>query len=535
MADTTTSLQQYLDKEKPFIMPNYQRGYIWGKSRGAEKDSVAYMIESILNAHENKSELFLQGVTVSENQNIELIDGQQRTTFLYLLLSYLQYDKPFSILYPIREQSQKFLNDLKGKTTEEIVALSAENDKEEFQDIYYFKKTLRDIDAKLKTIEKKELLTFLLTNIKFLYINISQEKATMVFSMMNGNKAKMKVEEIIKAEMLRLVSLGDAETQKQEEQEAIRWEQNALRSRYAREWDKWIYWWNREDVQKFYHTNNVMGLLVETYFYAKNDKKFNFENFRDKLLRGENNTLQAKNTFYELRHLQKKFEDVFNSISDEPKLHNKIGAILILLGKEERKAFIRDYFAEKRDISIDDYLKFAYLGLTHTQIMNVLNNKEDAKNEVENKKAELLQIISNDNLYNDNESKIANKQLLRRNIEEDSKLGRAFDFSIWHENSLEHICPKSKFEQLDELDEISKLGHGIGNLVLLYKNENSSFGAKDFEEKKSLYFDLTRDKTFRSRHLLHSISVFAKSKWGVEEIQANKESVINEIKTYYAI
>jgi len=72
-------------------------------------------------------------------------------------------------------------------------------------------------------------------------------------------------------------------------------------------------------------------------------------------------------------------------------------------------------------------------------------------------------------------------------------------------------------------------------LVLLYKNENSSFGAKDFNDKKSLYFNLTREANFRSRHLLHTISVFAQEKWEVKEIQQNKENFIKEIKEYYGI
>ncbi|MFP3040569.1 hypothetical protein LQZ19_01995 [Treponema primitia] len=61
-----------------------------------------------------------------------------------------------------------------------------------------------------------------------------------------------------------------------------------------------------------------MGLLVKSYFKGKNNSKeskkdFNFGNFRDDLLRGENNSLEAKNVFAGLRKLQKKFEDVYNS------------------------------------------------------------------------------------------------------------------------------------------------------------------------------------------------------------------------------
>ena len=46
--------------------------------------------------------------------------------------------------------------------------------------------------------------------------------------------------------------------------------------------------------------------------------------------------------------------------------------------------------------------------------------------------------------------------------------------------------------------------HCIGNLVLLYKNENSKFGAKTVEEKKNIYFTPDpEDKTkkFKTTHI----------------------------------
>ena len=379
---------------------------------------------------------------------------------------------------------------------------------------------------------------------------------------MNGNKAEMKTEEIIKAEMLRLVSNREINNNVSTiELEALRWDENLIRSKYAREWDKWLYWWNKKDVKKYYNTSNVMGLLVETFFYANTKKQiFNYENFRDTFLRGTDNTFLAKEVFYKLRQLQKKFEDVFNSfdeIIEKNRLHNKIGAILTLFKSDDREKFIISYFANQNNYDIDEYLKLVYLGLNFLEIEKVIKNIDNTVvTLLQAKKEELLRNISNDNLYWDDNSQ-AFIQLLRRNIEEDTKLCRKFEFSIWQEKSLEHIFPKSKVFHLDNgilkngsnetisytdstfLDQLDfdKNGseHCIGNLVLLYKNENSSFGAKDFNDKKSLYFDLNRSATFRSRHLLHTISVFAQEKWKAKEIQINKENFINEIKMYYGI
>ncbi|MBO7494482.1 MAG: DUF262 domain-containing protein [Bacteroidales bacterium] len=566
------TLRQFLDKQKFFIIPNYQRGYIWGKSRDSGKNSVEYVLESIQNSLDNNTVLFMQGITVTENENeIILIDGQQRTTFLYLLLTCLGYQGDINLDYPVRSESDRFLKSLRGHTNEELIKMCADNPQEEFQDIYYFKKTVRLVLKKASGWDIDKILD----KVQFLYITIPEDKASLVFSMMNGSKADMKTEEIIKAEMLRLVSaentfsfnnissneLLESLFHKVKEVESVHWEQNLLRSKYAREWDKWLYWWNQPEVATYYHTEkSVMGLLVKTYLKSKGGKigkegKY-FEAFRDKLLRGDNNEKLAKNVFYDLRHLQKKFEDVYNSISDSKKLHNKIGAILTLHGKEDRERFVEWYFASNEEKDIEGYFKLVFLCLSYTIIVE---NKSEA---IENAKGEMYKSLCSNNLYNEDNS-YAFMQLLRRNIEEDSKLGRKFDFSIWKERSLEHIYPKSKFykiettidggkryirgdgaeiEEKDTRDLINEADfkengneHCIGNLVLLYKNENSGFGAKSFDDKKSIYFNVDSEKPFRSRHLLHTISVFAKKEWGVNEIVENKTNFINEIKEYYGI
>lgn len=553
--NATISLRQFLEKGKTFAIPNYQRGYVWGKSRGSEKDSVEYLLESIENSIVNNTELFLQGVTVTENDDeIVLIDGQQRTTFFYLLLTCLNYQKPFGLNYPIRTESDAFLKSLKGKSRKDLLEISKENSNEKYQDIFYFKKTIREILDKASNWDVDKILD----QVKFLYIDIAAEKATLVFSMMNGSKADMKTEEIIKAEMLRLVSSDKDLANSPQESEAIHWEQNLLRSKYAREWDKWLYWWNREDVAKFYHTGkSIMGLLVKTYLKSKGgsipkEGKY-FEQFRDKLLRGVNNEILSKNVFYDLRHLQKKFEDVFNDC----RLYNTIGAILTLHNSDDRERFVQWYFTTDGQKDLDRYYKLVFLGLTHTVILT-----NDNEEQVESAKEQMLQAVSSDNLYNEN-SIYAFMQLLRRNVEEDTKLHRKFIFNIWQEKSLEHIYPKSKFYKVvkgtgetlryirgdgheiseneisDLINESDFQGQGnehcIGNLVLLYKNENSGFGAKSFDDKKSIYFNVDVEKPFKSRHLLHTISVFANKEWGVEQIIKNKKQVITEIKNYYGI
>ena len=99
--NATITLKEYLEKGKTFVVPNYQRGYVWGKkNEGKSDDAVTHMIKSLLKGYAEGTSIFIQGVTVSEEQDaIVLIDGQQRTTFFYLLLKFLGYSGRFHMEY----------------------------------------------------------------------------------------------------------------------------------------------------------------------------------------------------------------------------------------------------------------------------------------------------------------------------------------------------------------------------------------------------------------------------------------------------
>lgn len=444
--NATITLREYLEKGKTFVIPNYQRGYVWGKKpKETDKlDAVTYILEkSLIPGFENKTPIFIQGITVTENENeIVLIDGQQRTTFFYLLLKYLGFTKGgtegVEMKYDIREESNKFLKNLDMSSLD-----IPEKDNEVFQDVYFFKKTLRIIKNELKNIEKNDFLDYILDYVKFLYIDIPKDKATKVFSMMNGSKAEMKSEELIKAELLRLASLNGSDFDKKDEKEknAIEWDNNMLRSRYAREWDKWLQWWNRDDVKKLFKCSNVMGYLVSSFLHTKKNENLSFDNFKNNFLL-EQKPIDAKKTFDGLRRLQKRFEDAFNN----PKAYNWVGAILRI--SKNLDEFIQWYFVDEKpsDEELENYYKHSFLGLTHKEITEEDKDKFDENFDTK------YEILSGNNLYNENAEE-AFKLLLRLNIDEDNKQedgkGRKFDFSIWDRKdsrgrSLEHIYPKSK-------------------------------------------------------------------------------------------
>ncbi len=578
------TIREFLFQEnKVFVIPNYQRGYKWAVKYDNKESAVEKLMIDLNKAYKN-NDYFLQGVTVSESADnqIILIDGQQRTTTLYLLLWCLNKDivKNIDLVYDIREQSKEFINGLK---TEDFDYMHFDKD-EKSQDIYYFKEAINQINSKLNEIDNKsEFYKFLLDNVKILYIIIDIEKATNTFTMMNGSKATMLKEELIKAEMLRKVSLPEMKdmqvsTSVDENimylKEIITqdWETNALRSRYAREWDKWLYWWNRKDVRLFFDIENPLGLLISFYLWNNFDRwnkkisknehtKFTFDDFRSMLLpnredfphtyqicHGSGNISEKSVTkliFKELRDLQKSFEDIFNKC----KIHNFLKMSLICAVGEEDKYNIIRYFIEKKndDTVDDDYAKWRLVGATHLEIVDPtkstgkLSKEEKAKNVYELLSQSYVYCDENNMEYKDGRKELAFKQLLRLNVEMDNDLNHYFDFSIWKNRSLEHIFPKSRKDEITF--DVGSSVHCIGNLVLLYGSDNSSFGKLDFENKKEKFFNLyihTKERDnkeiesiINSNKLLHTVSVFSNKQWKDKEIVENQKRFLDKFEKDY--
>jgi uncharacterized protein with ParB-like and HNH nuclease domain len=562
MGTPIISLREYLEKTGEngrFIIPDYQRGYIWGQVNLRDKmkeDSVNYMLNSLLSGFEEAKNMFIQGITVhedSEKKTITLVDGQQRTTFFFLLLEWLNAPQHFVIDYSIRGESDKFLKNLNAVDC----SLIPVSEDEKYQDVYFFKKTLNTFQSRLGNFdvqERKAFLEYLLEKVKFLYIVLpNEEKAKIVFTMMNGNKADMQSEELVKSELLRCSSLkneniGEAEN-------------TAIRGRLAREWDQWLYWWNDKNVQEFFHVESQLGWLLPLFMRSEN---VSFDEFRKKKLANAS-VKESKAIFKALRLLQKSIEDAYSN----PITYNYIGAILCIRNsKQDRYRFLRWYFidlkneknAEVCSKELKRYFDWAVLNINHEDIDK--NNYE----EFGNKKNEFVEKLADDSLYFTSYETGA-RWLLRCNIEQDCNQGidgRKFDFSIWDKRSLEHIFPKSKVgHQLEngvlvsqnEKNEYKDKGalplwredikfdengikhtateHSIGNLVLLYKDDNSKFSDADFQTKKNIFFETENVQTFKSRHLIHTISVFAHSNWDGEQIARNKKAIIDAFNDYY--
>jgi uncharacterized protein with ParB-like and HNH nuclease domain len=536
------SIGEYFSK-KQFVVPNYQRGYKWGVPK--PRCAVNKLMDDLI-AAKNENEYFVQGVTVyEENEEVYLIDGQQRTTTFFLLLYVLgRKDLLFNgntskLKYAVRADSYLYLlNLLNGLETEE-------HDADDPQDIFYFKKAIKTIRTHLEKIDVTEFAKFILNNVKLFYIIINKEQATKTFLMLNGNKAKMKEEELIKSAILSRASRNDKnEVDKEKKTNEILttkdWEINALRNKYAREWDKWLYWWEKSSVSDYFGTNkSTMGLLLEYFYYSelkkkksetKNNEKFNFENFNKAFLSGNqlakiSSNQSAKITFKGIRDLQKTFEDIFNSTV----LYNLLG---LALTSGDKFDVIQFFINNKSNLEeLKRYVKWVLVGCTDSEISKRNEDKfKEKANEVLGKLQD--KFVYQDELGTEgNGKKDAYKQLLRLNVFQllDS---HKFDFKLFKEKSLEHICPQNPKEDDSEtlnsqkdINDKSKGIHSIGNLVLLDGSLNSALSNHSFKEKRGRLFKKIKE----GKLLLHTFLVFAKTSNLSIKLEENEENKINAL------
>lgn len=287
---TKININTYFEN-RTFIIPEYQRGYKWSvKDSKTNESSVEYFVKSLRETFQNrpKEEYFIEAVTTVEEENKTiLVDGQQRTTTLFLLFSALG-DNNFiknKLEYNVRKDSHDWLNNNLSESSPPLHEIDS-------QDIFYFKEDINQIRNILDhTLVIEDFLWFIKNKVFLLYNVIPKDKAINTFIALNGLKAVMKDEELIKSHLLIKSSRIQTEIDQNEEQQfGIEWKINEDRGRLARNWDKWLYWWNQYEVKEYFGTGNHHPLyyLLITFWNINNEnfesKDFSFDNFKFKFI-----------------------------------------------------------------------------------------------------------------------------------------------------------------------------------------------------------------------------------------------------------
>ena len=174
----------------PFFIPRYQRGYRWTKTQ------VEQFCEDIYQTPEGKWNCIQPLVVKVSNGRIEVIDGQQRLTTIYLILKVLEKGPGFSLKYETREKSQEFLEEIGDESENES------KDNIDFSRMFAAYKTIKKFCEKTDT-DKKQFGDNLLERTKFIWHEPEgNEDSERFFSRLNTGKIPLTDAELIKATLL---------------------------------------------------------------------------------------------------------------------------------------------------------------------------------------------------------------------------------------------------------------------------------------------------------------------------------------------
>lgn len=183
-----------------FWVADYQRGYRWS-------EEVARLLEDLASLRVDEKEKFcLQPVVVKRIERagkhlLELVDGQQRVTTVYLILKWISVNcipaaKPaFSIAYETRPDSQAFLSNIENK-----------DERYETQDIdeIFLLKAYRNIGFWFETQGNQlqsaiDLLSKLNKQVSVIWYEPEDEDAVDLFTRLNIGRIRLTNAELVKA------------------------------------------------------------------------------------------------------------------------------------------------------------------------------------------------------------------------------------------------------------------------------------------------------------------------------------------------
>lgn len=193
-----------------FFVPAYQRGYRWGKEATKLLDDISEIDDK------RDYRYCLQPIVVKKSENLlELIDGQQRLTTIFLILkvikSYLPSVEPkFCLSYEVRTRSEQYLNNISDDSLEDNI------------DFYFIKKAYLSIkdwfnkqsDPMLAAINFYKKIS---EKVDVIWYEVdSQEDGNSLFQRLNIGKIPLTSSELVKAIFLSESSKNSIENRQEE-------------------------------------------------------------------------------------------------------------------------------------------------------------------------------------------------------------------------------------------------------------------------------------------------------------------------------
>lgn len=188
-----------LFNEEQYIIPIYQRNYAWGKK---EIEQLIDDINDYITSDELEEKNYYLGSLIVYkrlDKKLEVIDGQQRLTTLFILLNTLINNTKFSNYLDklIFESRTKSTNALKKIATDEFVGNNLNP---------HILDAKRIIEKKIKNLDVNNFLKFLLKRVNILRVEVPKDTdLNHYFEIMNNRGEQLEKHEILKSRMLNIL------------------------------------------------------------------------------------------------------------------------------------------------------------------------------------------------------------------------------------------------------------------------------------------------------------------------------------------
>lgn len=544
------TLKDLSNEKWNFIIPNYQRGYKWSEK------NINTLLDDINSIGENnEKEHCLHNLTVikyEENNTkyIEVIDGQQRLTTIFLIFNYLKYNEKklkinYTLDYQIRWETKHFLdnklNDVIKKIKEEYketkdlfeeiknTKITNIDDKSTYnkQDIYFICNVLFFINKWFNDNPNNNIINNFDKTYFYEHDLTDREiKGETIFANLNSGKIDLTDIELIKADLIINIS-----KQKSENNNDVLI--NEIRSNIGRLWDEMEIWLGQDKVWFWISGKNHINklhLLFELLFGEKKDKKEDMYDIYKKQLEKmsyEDILEKIKYYYYTIKNWYYD-NDFYHLVGIAIGIGIKLKDIIELSKDKTKNKFIEKLIEEiKSKINIYTWHKKIYVGDYYyndlnyndtkdsiNQIFLLLNALEGFSNrhfndsfryrfDLHHKQKWSIEHILPQNPKKKN-IEYCLKDLILYLINMDKKEYKNNIYNIQNENIKNLIEECRKEKEIDEQKindfitsnndyesikkEINNLGfiHSIGNLVLLNTNINSSLSNMIFKDKRDV-------------------------------------------------
>ncbi|MGX9987142.1 DUF262 domain-containing protein [Soonwooa purpurea] len=497
-------------QNKHFVVKDYQRGYKW------ESEQILALLNDIY--YHKVGKYCLQPVITDEQiSGVELIDGQQRITTIYLLLCFLGEANYFSIDYLTRKASQSFITEKMSEMNEAIVAdkdwetfiseLSDSNLNYNNVDVYHFYLVYKEIYHWFSDKSddfRDEFKSKILNQVYVIWYDIKNNNKTQnaedVFLNLNAGKIPLTNSELIKA-------LFILDVQKRNTKEIA----SLKTAELATEWD---------DIENQLHETDFWYFICDHDYYKNLDTRIDLIiDITNKISPKKDWDGMQSYRYYEKEFLEENplnwesIKQTFNKLNEwyrDKQLYHYVGYIIVTRLRKLSEIIKLSKGKSKIDFK--------------NELIGVIKDELKRTKKIEDDKQQKIYDVDTIN-YEDDRVECQNLLLLL-NVQYflNNSSHNKFPFDLYKSEywSVEHINPQNP-KDFKSVGQVVKWLESYKNYYTKYQHED-----KTIEEEITDLFNFLNHQENQNRKL----SELRLSKENSEKLQSVTEKITNDLELH---